>query len=216
MLRQMTTRQLINLFILTVVLYSCADKPSTQDKTTEPNKYFGVQIKNHLPTGSIFIDSSGQRLGYRSIVADITNDTLVPINLQIEFPNKHIDLYPSTNNTCKVFLLPDSMTREKEYDYNDSLTKGLKLAIDEGIYESLTLKKVIKPGETYKLRLGFLISPDGLTRAEIFSNGHKHNLAIPDSAIKFSVNKSGIDLLLGVTLFNDYSTISCGQISFSN
>lgn len=212
----MANRYLINLLLLTFALYSCTDKPSTQDKTPEQNKYSGVRIKNYLPTGSIYIDSSGERHGYRSIVVEITNDTLVPINLQMKFPNKYIDLYPSTTSAYKVFLLPDSIIPEKEYDNNDSLTKGLKFGIDEGIYESLTLKKIIKPGETYKLRLGFLVNPDGLTRAELFSKDYKPNLAIPDSAIKFSNNKNEIELLLGVTLNKNYSTISCGQISFTN
>ncbi|MFL5765722.1 MAG: hypothetical protein ACJ77K_17380 [Bacteroidia bacterium] len=209
----MKTRLLTNLFILCVLLYSCADKSSGQDKT---DGYFGVQIKNYLPTGSGYVDSAGGRQGYRSIIVDITNDTLVPFNLKIEFPGKYIDLYPSKNSKYKVFILPDSLAKEKESDSYDSINKPLKLYLDKVIYESSTLEKVIKPGETYSLRLGFLISPDGITRAELFSKGHALKLSIPNKTVNLKNNKDDLDLMLGITLDKEYSTISCGQISFSN
>jgi hypothetical protein len=212
----MVTRYKTCFFVATILYYSCVDTPLDHHNIPEPDKYPGVRIQNHLPSGSVYIDSAGERQGYRSFVIDIINDTLLPLYFQIDFPRRYIDLDRSTNSKFKVFVLPDSMTREKEYTPNDSLTEGLKLVINERIKGLSAVRKIIRPGETYKLRLGSLFKPDGLARAELFSNGHQHQLSISGNPVKPTENKNDLDLMLGVALYDHYSAITCGKISFTH
>jgi hypothetical protein len=221
-------RQFIFLFMLISLLQACADKPS------DTNKYFGVQIKSMLPTGTIHKDLTGEASGFRSIIVYITNDSIIPVNLQITFPNEYVNLTPLAKDSLKeffhqdsmnakvyskykVFLLPDTLTDEKLYQENSLPTEELEIFLNKELAAYTTLTKVVKPQETYKLRLGFLIRPDGQTRAELFSKGHKHNLSIPDKEIKFdSINKEVLELMLGVTLYSNYSIIPCGQLFYTN
>jgi len=220
MLREIIRRQFISLAILVLLLQACADKPS------HSNEYYGVEIANKAPTGSVYTDSAKKAYAYRSINVYITNDTLIPVTLQIAFANTFIDLKPSQEDKYKVFLLPDSMTAEKQYDFatdNGHVSRGLELFLSRKLYASAMLKKVIAPHETCIVRLGFLFNNSGgLTQAELFSKGHRCSLAIPEKEMNLSNNnKNGIDLVLGVTLnsgtpYVGYSAVSCGQLFFDN
>lgn len=216
----MTLKQFTCLVMMVLLLQGCADKPSYS------NKYYGVQITNKPPTGSIYTDSAKKEFAYRSINVYITNDSIIPVTLQIAFTNTYIELTPSTENKYKVFLLPDSMTAEKQYDFtvdNGHVSKGLEVFLKRELYSSAMLKKVIAPHETYLLKLGFLFNNrGGLTQAQLFSKGHRCSLAIPEKEVSLKDgNSKGIDLMLGVTLnsgttYMGYSTISCGQLFYGN
>jgi hypothetical protein len=220
-------KHLISAFIVVSLLYSCTDASPERDKTNGKNSYYGIQITNHLPTGSVYTDTTGTQLGFRSFVIDIKNDTLIPARLQIELPDTFMDLNPLEANpytqaghfTYRLFLLPGFATRENIYDTaSNGLAKDFQLFLDKGAYES-SLKKVLQPGESYRMRFGFLFNPDGIARAELFSKGHPPSLAIPPGAIKFNSNNDGsnLELMLAVMSFNShYSTFSCGKVSFSN
>jgi hypothetical protein len=206
----MTIKHLIYIFIIANIFNSCADKPT--------NKYFGVQIKNYGPTGSVYTDTAGKQFGFRAMSFEITNDTLVPVKLQIELPNEFVALKPFTDNKYKVFLLPGTMTRDKQYDFatnNHQVSKILEKFLNKELYPTI-LKKVIQPGETYLLRLGFLFNPGGAARAELFSKGHQLKLYIPKEEIKFNnTNRNELEIVLGVTLdYRNSSTISCGKLSY--
>jgi hypothetical protein len=226
MLRQVIFKKFIRIIVLILPFYSCADKSCDSDKPVYTNKYFGVQITNNLLTGSMYADTAGAQYQYRSIIVDIINDTLIPVNLQIEFPNKFLKLNPSTRDKYKVFLLPDSMTTDRQYSIgadNGLVSKTLEILLDKELYE-FSLKKIIRPGEKYKLRLGFLFDMNsGQTCAELFSKGHRQNLIIPEKEIKkSSTNKNTIELILDVAVnpgqknFVSYSALTCGQLSYSN
>jgi hypothetical protein len=219
----MTLKQFIYILILLTLLHSCYEKH-------DPDKYFGVQITNNLPFGSRYTDTTGIKYAYRSMLFYFTNDTLIPVNLQIEFPDTFISLNPSADSKYKVFLLPDSMTREKQYGFainNGQVSKELEQLLSKELFANKLTKNGIQPGETYILRLGFLFTYEGVTRAEIFSKGHKHNLPIPRNEIKIAdSNKKGIDLMLGVVLYaperfgtdtsDRYSVINCGRLFYDN
>jgi len=224
----MTQRQFIFTGISLLLLYSCSHKPSAD------NKYFGVQIKSMLPTGTIHKNQSGEVSGFRSILFYITNDSIIPVNLHITLPDEYVNLKSLTSdnpreffhqdsmgeknyNKYKVFIIPDTLHDEKLYQESSLPTEALEIFLNKERSAYTTMTKVIKPQETYKLRLGFLINPDGQTRAELFSKGHQHRLSIPAEEIKFNdANKNVLDLFLGVTVFSDYSIIPCGQLSYSN
>ena len=186
-----------------------------------------------LPTGTIHKDLTGEASGFRSIMVYIINDSIIPVTLKITFPNDYINLRSAAKDSLeeffhqdtanvkvhpkyKVFLLPETLPDDKLYQESSLPTEELELFLNKELYAYTTLTKVIKPKETYRLRLGFLIHPDGRTRAALFSKGHKCNLSIPDQEIKSdSINKNGIDLMLGVILYSDYSIIPCGQLFYS-
>lgn len=210
----MNSRLFISPFILSVLFYSCASNTTIENKGPAPESYRGVQIKNALPTGSVYIDSSGQKTGYRSVVIEFTNDTMIPVHLQLLLPPEFISLPGPANWKYKVFLLPDNIVNQ--YEDNDSLSNDLTSYLDNQSALISTLRKSINPGERYKLKLGSLIYPDGLARIAIFSKGHKHSLSIPDSAAGNILEDSEkeLNLLLGITLNETYSVIPIGKILF--
>lgn len=210
----MNSRLFISPFILSVLFCSCANNTTTENKDPTPEKYRGIQIKNAFPTGSIYNDGSGEKLGYRSVVVEFTNDTVIPAHLQLVLPPEFISLPGPANWKYKMFFLPDSI--DKLYGDNDSLSKDLTSYLGNQSELISNLSKAINPGEKYKLKLGCLINPDGLARIAIFSRGHKHSLSIPDSSAGNISQDSDIELnlLLGITLNETYSVIPVGKILF--
>lgn len=233
----MTPKTIIKILLLPFLLFSCTDEPSALEmlkdinKPSGPYKYSGVRITNELPRGSEYKGDKGEMYAFRSTRTYITNDTLFPIHLKIEFPSKFITLkrlkdeaykeLVQTDRYYRVFLLPDSMTPDKQFDFvtnNHYVSKDLEKFLDNELDAATILKKVILPQETYTLNLGYLFKPDDvLTRAELFSNGHAHNLSIPANEINLKNSDiKGLELKLGINVNPPYyySTFNCGKIDF--
>src|SRR4051794_40327431 len=97
--------------ICTSLLISCADNCSLS------NKYFGVQIKSMLPTGTIYKITTGGEGGFRCIIIKITNDTVIPVRLQIDFPSIGIDLNPLPGHKHLTVFNNDTIATEGHNQY---------------------------------------------------------------------------------------------------
>jgi hypothetical protein len=214
----MTFRNLIGLLFLFSVC-SCSDNKSK----SLSDEYFGASITNDMRRGHTYTDSTGTEYFYCYIHASITNDSLIPMNVKIAFSKDYYQPTPTNGHRFKVFLLPEFMTPEKKSDFY-----LLNKFLDEGLENSITIDKVIKPKDECSLNFGFLTelkSPLNPSPFVLFSKGHRqHFESISDSVINQVVSeKNQLTLLLGLDFFplgqdsiKRYSIIPCGQISYSN
>lgn len=115
----------------------------------------GVIIQNSLPRGGGYLDSSGtigyldsagKHFGHAIFWTGVTNKTATPLELTINFPTDSFTIFLSTDSYIKLFLLPDTMTLEKESLYNYGVT-GLKSFFDTSFNKPTMLQRTINPNE---------------------------------------------------------------------
>ncbi|MBC7861750.1 MAG: hypothetical protein IAF38_02175 [Bacteroidia bacterium] len=184
--------------------------------------HFAVSILNEGPNGSVYTDSAGKNFAFRSYRACIINDTIIPIELAINFAADSVALLPKSDRYLRVFLLPDTMTPDKLYDFeanNGFVSEGLKSFLNTGLTKATILKTTIKPKENYYVNIGTLFYPSGgLTGAGLFINGRGHTIPfVPTQATKTDAkNKTEQGLIFGIGIDppHNYSLIPCGQIVF--
>ena len=104
-------RRILILFAFIFLIYSCRNNKADADRN------FGISIKSEPITGNIFIDSKGQEYDFRILKVRGTNDTTIPINIEMHFPQKCFYFYSILNNPFKVFLLPDTLKGQRQYDF---------------------------------------------------------------------------------------------------
>jgi hypothetical protein len=163
------------IFLLPLIL-SCSDDASTNetnDMVIPPARNLGVQIDMIGPRGSLYVDSTEKVYAFRSYEGTIKNDTTIPIEVHIDIPNTWTILKPNQGQKYIRFLLPDSMTSQKQYDFaldNRHVSPQLNNLINTKLDLLTTRSLMIQPNETFCFRLGFLVFPaDGLFRADLYS-----------------------------------------------
>ena len=104
-------------------------------------------IENSLPkSGITYTDPNGQKYVYAVFWTRIINETVTPIELILDFPLDSFELTSSSGNYFKLFIPSDTMTLDKEplFDYG----LAVKSFLDNGIYKSSSLKRMINPKES--------------------------------------------------------------------
>ena len=145
-----------------------------------PNQHLesktGLKIEYGPNLGAIDKYTAGN---YIFITATITNDSTIPIHLQVaiseefEFPDSCID------NKYKVFLLPKELTPDTATLYNN-ITDGVGNFLDKCLDNPYVLNKTLEPGEYSVITIGTLLprhtecSVAALPRA-VFVQGDGHN-----------------------------------------
>jgi len=216
----MKFRNLIILFF-TITLCSCSDD---QPKEHLHKKHLGIYIDHGMRKGIDYMDPTGNKYNYRSITTTITNDSLIPIQIIISFAKEYDYPCPYNGQKYKVFLLPETMTAEKQY--NGGMGKELRAFLDSELEAPITLNKIINPKEEYDITIGVLTDIKYLDPGQLalISKQHKPHFFAHDSLINQSISKNkSLNLSLGLDFFqffktdphDCYSVIPCGQISFS-
>ena len=191
-------RKLLFATIVLALICSCSDNtPHSEAPHSDTNSF--IKILNSGPRGGGYTDRTGKKFGFRIFQTHITNDTIIPIELNINFSRDSIWFLPKSDKYIKVFLFPRSMTPDKqeEADANFGVTR-VDSFLDTGLTKPTTLKITIKPKEDYVLYIGALLHPpDRRARARLFVNGQN---------LFYSIS---IDPPL------DSALIPCGQVVFS-
>jgi hypothetical protein len=162
-------------------------------------------IHNSFPkSGGSYTDPNGKKYVYAVFWTRITNETINPIELTIDFPLDSFEITSSSDNYMKLLLPSDTMTIDKEplYDYGLSI----KSFLDTGINKSYSLKRTINPKESTAFYVVMLSNKgvDGTLRTGLSLKGH--NLFYKISAYK---SISGHPLM-------DEKEINCGSINLNN
>lgn len=224
-------RYLVFYIFYLFILNSCNDAQITEKSSSETspyynstlpnipedkNRYYGITMINCGPRGGSYPNGSENEISYRIFRVQLINDTVFPIELNINFPSRPVPLSPDSNQSVKVFLFPDElMPGTKQDTYNFGVT-GLVAFIDSGLNKPTKLKTLIKPKEERILYIGCLT--DGVARAKLFVNGQNHeNPFLPVKSITSTTkNNDTLELVFGLG-FNPpdrHSLIHCGQITF--
>jgi hypothetical protein len=106
-----------------------------------------LMIQNSFPRSGIkYTDPKGKQYVYAVFWTRITNETVKPFELKIEFPLDSFELPSSLGNHIKLLLPSDTMTFDKEAMYDYGL--AIKSFLDKGIYKSYLLKRTIDPKQS--------------------------------------------------------------------
>ena len=99
-------------------------------------------IQNGFPRGgSLYTDPDGKKYIYAVFWTQITNETINPVELKIDFPLDSFEFPLSSGNYMK-FLHSDTITIDKG-PFDDYGT--LKTFLDNNLYQSSSLKRTINP-----------------------------------------------------------------------
>ena len=208
------------LFILIVALTAFRINAQPQLYSYKSDPYFGVTIYNNGPRGIPYTDPAGTTFQFRIFRVRIVNDTIIPIELTVNFPGDSVALLPKSEKRLRVFLFPERMSPSKvEEVYNYGVT-GLESFLDTVLNNPTTRKVMILPGQDHYLYIGELFSGEfiGLARSRFFINGQNIDAPfLPVQSIKNDTkDKSKLDFIFGVAIDppDYYSLIPCGQIVF--
>lgn len=182
-------------FIFVVCLCSCSD--SSNDRTSKKGqKQFGLDIVNGPRQGYQYIDSAKTEYNYRYNTFTLTNDTIIPIRLEIGFSNKSL----SDSSNSQIFLLPRRLT--PEYQHMDPvMSRELKQFLDFEIDLSEHLNKIINPNEKCVLTFGVLTDTKYL------------DPTTPYETKLLTSNESSAQITLRLKI-NDTLIIPCGHFSY--
>lgn len=101
-------------------------------------------IQNSFPKSGInYTDPNGKKYIYAVFWTRITNNTINPIELTINFPLDSFEIPSSSGNYMKLLLSPDTMTIDKEPLNDYGLT--IKSFLDNNRHKSTSLKRTINP-----------------------------------------------------------------------
>ena len=99
-------------------------------------------IQNSFPKSGInYTDPNGKKYVYAVLWTRITNETINPIGLTIDFPLDSFEIPSSSGDYMRLLLPSDLMTIDKEplYDYG----LALKSFLDNNRHNSSSLKRTI-------------------------------------------------------------------------
>ncbi|HEY4628076.1 MAG TPA: hypothetical protein VIH02_02200 [Flavobacterium sp.] len=141
-------------------------------------------IQNSFPKSGInYTDPNGKKYRYAVFWTRITNETINPIELTIDFPLDSFEIPSSSGNYMKLLLPSDTMTIDKEPFYDYGLT--IKSFLDNNIHKSSSLKRTINPKDSsafYVVTLSNL-GVDGTLRTGFSLKGQNLFYTINDKEI---------------------------------
>ncbi len=201
------------LVVLLSFILSCSNE-SGDKKNVPVKRNAGVQITNKRTGGLGYKDSTGNNYSFRSTEVFIKNDTLVPIKIHFNIPTTWTELEPKQGQKYRCFLLPDSMTVDKQFEAHDFATgqpnTRLNNLINNKLDQLVSRTLTIQPNQTISLRLGFLItSTEGTFNASLFSQETPPRQTTENTE---KTNKHDLRLILTIPPLS--SEISVGRLTF--
>ncbi|WP_223034903.1 hypothetical protein [Hanstruepera marina] len=214
--------------LLVLIICSCIQKKS-QDKLNTENysnqrneSKSGLRIENSPTRGTGFSDLSGKKYGMVYITTTITNDSTIPILLQIAF-SKEYDYPPSYGDEqFKIIILPNEWTQAGVEITDDMMNELLQTKNKHFLNETL------KPNKRLVATIGLIrpIRPNlcSATPYGLLEISEKENFTSCSwTTIDYNnQNQSYIDLSIGLKVgfcttcetYKSCKIISCGEISF--
>ena len=198
----MKFRTIVGLLIV-LIGCSCIQQPSNS----------GLLIENGINRGISYTDSLGTNYSIRYIPITITNDSTIPIHLQMAFSKEYDYPIAYGNQKFKVFLMPKEWATDRG-TITDSMVVELKIYIEKPL-----LNETIEPGEKYLLAIGTLYpNPakiSGVLPNLLFAQSNGDNFQSCDFLMDQDKSTNS-KLALGLKLvFNESCLIiPCGKISY--
>jgi hypothetical protein len=215
----MIVKNIFRLFIF-ISLYGCSGNSDSSETREQPpqfghlaaneigekqfdfydEKQFGLYIKNPGRRGMWYIDPTNidpTNGGdwYFSYTITIRNDTLIPVHLDISFPETGWGLKDSIKSI--FFLLPEDLTLSRVMSKEE-----LQWFLDVGKNTPVYLSKTLNPTETCAMTFGILTNT-------------KHNPTTSYDSKLFTSPKNASELSVKFKM-NEKLTIPCGHITYIN
>ena len=220
-------RIIILALLIALIACSCAEQSSKNGPQTPegamppPELNTGLIIEYGPNAGMIDTFSAGN---YIHITATITNDSIIPIHLQVAISKEVAFPDSCGDHTYKLFLLPQELTPDTPTLYG-KITEETGDFLDSCLENPYILNKTLEPGEYTVITIGTLFSSApkcaALPRA-VFTQSDVRKFQACDNRM-LQKNSTLLQLALGVKL-DFYSgkgpkpetciLIPCGQISY--
>lgn len=202
----------ILIYILTLLIFASCYQSTDKVETITPQKinkshvvsnmpetfssFGGVTFVTTGPRGGNYVNPTGNSLGYRIFRVQIINDSIIPLNFDINFSKDSVALLPKSKGFVKVFLFPLSMTPDKQDEYDFGIT-GLNSFFDTELNKPTNMKISIPSKKDYVFYIGVLLyEANGVARA------------------KFNANENKLQYTINITDSSTLSaTINCGQLN---
>ncbi len=194
------------------------DSDTSIQLTENVGDFGGISILTTGPRGGRYLSSEGIDFRYTVFGIQISNDTIVPINLALDFPTKPTWLLPDSVVQLKVFLIPEKFASDS---IQDAFNFGVRMEefFELGNDQQLTLDASIPPEQPLILFIGVLYEPElmsGVTRTKLFVEGHDHGAPFyPVKSIeRYELTTNSLNLFYGISFDppNHHVSIPCGQI----
>lgn len=195
-------RLLTNLLLVSISLNTLAQTTPARNWVHTEEEYSDssgntLMITNSLPKGGgTYTNSQGNTYSYVVFWYRVTNQSEVPMELELNFPATPFAFFPSPDSHIRLFFPSETLTPEKidEFDYGLSDLKGF---LDAEFNEPSGLQKTINPKEEYLFYLSVLMyQVEGTARTALIMKGN--------------------DLFYQVNISPNSTTIPCGKLLFKN
>jgi hypothetical protein len=125
----------------------------------------GIIIQNSFPKGDGYRDSNGKVYRVAIFWTRIINSSKQSIQLAINFRADSLVNPAMGDLHAKLFLLPDSMTLDKNQLYGYGIT-DLRSVLDNRVNEETSLRRTILPDQEYMFRVGMFSDPEEIPASE--------------------------------------------------
>ncbi len=215
-------KSILLIIIATAGFSSCKQHSKSTQDTVDIETYNSVRnyeyadsmgnrliIHNSFPKGGMkYTDPNGEVYGYVVFWTQITNETINPVELKINFPLDSFE-FPSSSGRYQKLLLPsDTMTIDKAPFSSYGL--NVKSFLDNHRFEASSLKRTINPKDSTAFHVVIfskwkpIAGGSGSMRTGLSLKGQ--NLIYKISAYKLTHDLPLIDKV----------EISCGSINLKN
>ena len=186
---------------------SCSQQISKgeQKNETGPNQRIelktGLKIEYGPNLGTTHVDTLGRKNFYVHSTAIITNDSTIPIHLQLALSKEYEFPAFCNDKKYKVFLLPEELTPDTATIYN-GIVNGQHDFLNTPLANPVPLNKTLKPNEYCVITIGVLIVKPANCAAvprAIFSHDNKGLYSACDSQ-ENQATSADLQLEIGVKL----------------
>lgn len=218
----MKTRMVLGLFLI-LILCSCKQRRLTDDpfnsnfNKDRSKNLSGLLIENGINRGIMYTDSLGTNYNIRYIPITLTNDSTLPIRVQIKFLKEYTNSLTATGEKFNIIPMAS------EWAMNGAeITNKMRIDLAGAIDKPFT-SIVLNPGENYRIGIGTRY-PTGIAYGAplpemLYVQGDGEDSLICDQLLLGREVESAIGLRLKL-IFNkgesneQCAIISCGHISF--
>ena len=203
----------------TTGLFSCGQASKSKPDTVDIETYNSVRnyeyadsmgkrllIHNSVPNSKVnYTDPSGKKYNYAVFWTQITNETVDPIELKIDFPLDSFEFPSSTGRYTKLLIPSDTMTVDKAslayYGLN------VKSFLDNHRFEASSLKRTINPRHSTAFHVVILSKGNPIAGG---SGGMRTGFTLKGQNLIYKI--SAYKLTTDFPLI-DKKEISCGSIN---
>ena len=221
-------RSIVGLLIA-VIVCSCFQQKSkgalhAENSFSLPESKTGLRIENSLTRGTGFTDSLGSEYIIVHITNTITNDSTIPIQLEMDLPREYH--YPISDDSQKFRIVLWPGLTEPPHLYSDSAGQIFANSIDNESESQNQFNQLLEPGEKYLVTIGTIVpSPPKICSVVAFSiveyNERKKysDCDWPMDEVNSTNPKLALGLKVGFcTSGQQYKTcaiLPCGQITYT-